>query len=482
MDQLNRVHIEDSASSRKRHIVQHVSDISVDVDLVHSPQEVWRALTDRRRLTTWFMQTDLEPRPGAVCHAVPGGIPGFTGPFDIEVVSVAEERLLVMRWRGDQLHSEVRWELEEIDGGTRLRVSQSGFLGVNGTLRRRELRRAYQRIFGEELPAMLDAAAQGEAAAAISRQRAEQQLIGVGQVSAAAHHVENELPSAAPPPSVDPSGLQDPSDPWAQSDPSVSVGVALPKIGVDEESSEPLPPPHGLVSRLAAAFPLPDRVRAVAVTVTVAMIVATVGWLWLTRPVHTDTPAGPVQAETHEPGFGELPTPQSALPTVSVAPSGSVGPGGVVLPGGSTGPGQSGGPTAQPSTEATESGAPAVQPALTAEYSTQSSTGLLGYQVSVTVTVHNPGTSSHSGWTVILTTPDGATVDSSSSSVEAAKSGTEVTVTPKEPSKVVNAGSDVVFTLTFSGRSLLGIGSGGVTGCTIDGAECTKAGLAPTVA
>jgi uncharacterized protein YndB with AHSA1/START domain len=474
MDQLNRAQTEDSGLGRNRNIVQPVSEISVDVDLVHPPERVWRALTDRRQLALWFMQTDLEPRPGAVGRAFPSGVPGFAGPFDIEVASVAAERLLVMRWRGDQLHAEMRWELEEIAGGTRLRISQSGFLGVNGTLRRRELRRAYQKIFGEELPAMLERTAAAESPV-IPRQRANQQLIAASMVPAATHSVENELPSAAPRPPVDPSDLRDPSDPWALSDPSVSAGVALPKAPVEPESAEITPPPHGLAGRFASAFPLHERVRAAAITVTLALIVVTVGWLWLTRPMHVDAPPGPLSAQTHEPGFGSLPAPQSPGTQPSVTAGASVGPGGVVVPGRSGAPTPSGGTGSQPSAEATQSGAPVLAPSLTAEYSTQSSTGLLGYEVSVTVTVHNPGTEPHTGWTVVLNIPDGASIDSSSSSVTAAKSGGQVTVTPKDASKVVNSGSDIVFTVTFSGGSLLGIGSGGVTGCTIDGAACAKA-------
>jgi uncharacterized protein YndB with AHSA1/START domain len=462
MDQLNDAPNEDSASGRIPNIVQLVSEISVDVDLPHPPGRVWRALTDRRMLATWFMETDLEALPGAVGRAYPSGIPGFAGPFDIEVVSVGPERLLVMRWRGDQLHAEVRWELEELTGGTRLRVSQTGFLGVNGTLRRRELRRAYQQLFGVDLPAMLERTAAGDAPV-IPRQRAQQPVV-------AAVGVENELPSAAPR-----DDLSDPSDPWALSDPSVSAGVGLAPPAAEEGTSSveiTTPPPHGLAGRLATAFPLHERVRAAAITVTVVMIVATVGWLWLTRPVHVDAPSESYPVATHEPGLS-LPSQSPFVLPSGVSPSGGSGTGGPS--GAPTSPGASGSVGASPSLEASASGAPITQPALTAEYATQSSTGLLGYQVSVTVTVHNPGTSPHSGWTVVLTVPSGATIDSSSSSVDATKSGEKITVTPKESSKVVNSGGDVVFAVTFSGGSLLGIGSGGVTGCTIDGAACTKA-------
>lgn len=465
MDQLNRGQNEDSASGGIRNIVQPVSEISVDVDLLHPAPRVWRALTDPRLLAEWFMDIDVEPRRGAAGRAYPGGAAGYPGPFDVEVADVRPERAIFLRWRGDQLHAEVRWELEEIPGGTRLRLVQSGFLGLDGERRRQELRVAYREMITELLPETLDRLAEREAAA-ILRQ----------PVVVAGHQLDNELPSAAAAAPVHPSDLQDPSDPWATGDPSVSAGVALPQAKVEEDSRElTTPPVHGLAGRFATAFPLHERVRAAALAVTVALIVVTVGWLWLTRPMQADVPSGTLPVATHQPGFGQLPAP-SAQPSAQVSGSGQPG---VVVPGVSGAPGASGQPSAgasgQPLPEGTPTGAPALEPALTAEFSTQSSTGLLGYSVAVTVTVHNPDTTAHTGWTVVLTVPEGAGIDSSSSSVKVVKDGAKVTVTPTDANTTVNGGSDIAFVVTFSGGSLLGIGSGGVTGCTIDGADCSRA-------
>ncbi|NUT33769.1 MAG: hypothetical protein HOV79_11925 [Hamadaea sp.] len=435
-----------------------MSEISVDVDLQHPARRVWRALTDPRLLAEWFMDIDVEPRRGAAGRAYPGGLAGFGGPFDVEVADIRPERAIYLRWRGDQMHAEVRWELDEIPGGTRLRLVQTGFLGLEGERRRQELRVAYQEKLAELLPSTLDRIAEREDAA-----MPRQPVL-----------VAERGPAGGPAAPVHASDLQDPSDPWATGDPSVSAGVALPQPPAAEDSQEiTTPPPHGLAGRFATAFPLQERVRATALAVTVALVVVTVGWLWLTRPIQPDSSAGTYPVATQQPGFGQLPAP-SAQPSVQV----SGGQGGVV-PGVSGSPGASGGPSAgasgQPQPEGTPTGVPAVEPKLTAEYSTQSSTGLLGYSVAVTVTVHNPGTTSHTGWTVILTVPDGAKIDSSSSSVQVAKDGAKVTVTPTDANKTVNGGGDIAFVVTFSGGSLLGIGSGGVTGCTIDGADCGRA-------
>jgi uncharacterized protein YndB with AHSA1/START domain len=446
-----------------------VSEIRVEIDLPHPPELVWRALTDPDLLSSWFLPTDLEPRAGGVFHAQPHRVPGFSGAFDIEVVGVVPARSLLMQWRGDQLHAQVTWEIEATPGGSLVIVRQNGFLGVNGTLRRRELRRAYQEMFEERLPVTVGRLAIAEPS--VARQRASH-LIAAGRARVVTHDVDNELPSAAPPQPA--AGTDDPSDPWALSDPLVSAGVVLPLP--DEEPS--LPPPaqtparRTLLRRLGYAFPVEERVRAAAITVTVALIVVTVGWLWLTRPSSGDTPPMRLPQGTGGPAVGEQPG--LILPS-GVAPSSGASVG--TLPSGA--PIASGAPGTRPSAgtgpQASASPPPVVlggQP-LTAAFATESSTGLLGYKVKVTVTVHNPGGAAHPDWTVVLTVPSGAELQGSSESVDVRKDGGTVTITPKDGA--IAGGASKVFDVTFGGSALLGIGSGGVTGCTIDGAACSHA-------
>lgn len=444
-----------------------MSEIRVEVDLPHPPDRVWRALTEPDLLSSWFLPTDLEPGAGRLFQAVPHRVPGFSGAFDIEVMGVVPARSLLMQWRGDQLHAQVTWEIDALPEGSRLTVRQNGFLGVNGTLRRRELRGAYQEMFEERLPVALARLAQAEPV--VPRQRSGR-LIAAGRAQVVTHDVDNELPSAAPP---QPPSFDEPSDPWALSDPLVSAGVALP---LPEDDTPPPAPADSHarrtpLRRLASAFPLEERVRAAAITVTVVLVVATVGWLWLTRPMHEDAPpmrlpqaTGPAVGD--QPGLilpsGVVPSPGVTAGSVpSAAPGASGGPV-VGVPGGSATPQPSGSPP-----PVVASGQ-----ALSAAYATQSSTGLLGYSVKVTVTLHNPGGTAHDSWTVVLTVPSGAKLQGSAGSVEAVKDGGTVTIIPKDGG--IAPGATAVFDITFGGGALLGIGSGGVTGCTVDGAACTQ--------
>ncbi|MDQ7904839.1 SRPBCC domain-containing protein [Phytohabitans sp. ZYX-F-186] len=145
-----------------------MTEIRLDFDFGHPPALVWRALTERRQLTRWFMPGDLEPIQGSQFQLLPDALPGFDGPIAGQVLEVSAERRLVMRWKGEQLHARVAWELRPKPEGCLLMVSQSGFLGVRGSARRQALVATYDRLFGERLPAVLDGLA-GKADALVPR-------------------------------------------------------------------------------------------------------------------------------------------------------------------------------------------------------------------------------------------------------------------------------------------------------------------------
>jgi len=107
-------------------------------------------------MSEWFMPTDLVPIVGGVYRAFPpAGLAGFTGPYDVDVLGVVEHQWMRMRWRGEQLHSEVVWELSDSDPGVSLAVTQSGFLGLSGDKRRVELAETYESLFRQKLPELL---------------------------------------------------------------------------------------------------------------------------------------------------------------------------------------------------------------------------------------------------------------------------------------------------------------------------------------
>ncbi|WP_155369688.1 SRPBCC domain-containing protein [Catellatospora vulcania] len=140
-----------------------MTELRLDVDLLHPRARVWRALTEQRLLREWFVPTDLTATAGETFRAFPPpGLAGLETPFDLDVTAVSVQERLAMHWRDDHTHTEVTWSLADNGAGCRLTVLQTGFFGVDGTRRRRELRRSYQFMFGDQLPAALDRLASGE--------------------------------------------------------------------------------------------------------------------------------------------------------------------------------------------------------------------------------------------------------------------------------------------------------------------------------
>ena len=89
--------------------------ISFEFDLPHSPQKVWRALTEPEHLKAWF-PTDIEGDwlPGSKLRFV---FREDEGPdFDGEVLAHEPPRLLELRW-GDEV---LRFELQPTGDGTAL--------------------------------------------------------------------------------------------------------------------------------------------------------------------------------------------------------------------------------------------------------------------------------------------------------------------------------------------------------------------------
>jgi uncharacterized protein YndB with AHSA1/START domain len=98
---------------------------------------VWKALTDPAQFGQWFRATVTGGfEPGAQVRAV-STYPGHEGtPIDFTVERVEPESLFALRWRaaapgpGDDPFGEpqthVLFTLEEVEGGTRLTVVESG--------------------------------------------------------------------------------------------------------------------------------------------------------------------------------------------------------------------------------------------------------------------------------------------------------------------------------------------------------------------
>jgi uncharacterized protein YndB with AHSA1/START domain len=106
---------------------QHES-ISFEFDLRHSPEKVWRALTDPDLLAEWLLPViDLKLEPGAAFAFKTQPYPGWDGTVNCRVVEIEPYRKLTYTWTVPFLDTVVTFTLTPTEAGTRLSIVQSGF-------------------------------------------------------------------------------------------------------------------------------------------------------------------------------------------------------------------------------------------------------------------------------------------------------------------------------------------------------------------
>ena len=104
--------------------------VSFEFDLQHSPQKVWRALTDPALLTEWLLPVvGLKLEPGAAFTFRTQPQPGWDGTVNCRFTEIEPLRKLSYSWVvGDNfLDTVVTFTLTPTPSGTRLTLVQSGF-------------------------------------------------------------------------------------------------------------------------------------------------------------------------------------------------------------------------------------------------------------------------------------------------------------------------------------------------------------------
>src|SRR5687768_975898 len=73
--------------------------ISFEFDLRHSPEKVWRALTDPALLAQWLLPIiDLELQPGAAFTFKTQAYPGWDGTVNCRFLEIERHRKLSYTW------------------------------------------------------------------------------------------------------------------------------------------------------------------------------------------------------------------------------------------------------------------------------------------------------------------------------------------------------------------------------------------------
>jgi uncharacterized protein YndB with AHSA1/START domain len=102
--------------------------LSFEFDLQHSPEKVWRALTDPVLLSEWLLPVvELRLEPGAAFTFKTQPQQGWDGIVSCRVLEIEAQRKLSYTWGVPFLDTVVTFTLTPTASGTRLGLVQSGF-------------------------------------------------------------------------------------------------------------------------------------------------------------------------------------------------------------------------------------------------------------------------------------------------------------------------------------------------------------------
>jgi uncharacterized protein YndB with AHSA1/START domain len=96
--------------------------VVVEREIAHSPEKIWRALTQPHLIEEWLMKNDFEPVVDRKFN-----LRGDWGAVDCQVLKIQPLGTLSYRWAAHGLESVVTWTLTPTSKGTNLHMEQSGF-------------------------------------------------------------------------------------------------------------------------------------------------------------------------------------------------------------------------------------------------------------------------------------------------------------------------------------------------------------------
>src|SRR5215471_9925317 len=102
--------------------------ISFEFDLHHSPEKVWRALTDPVLLTEWLLPVvGFKLESGAAFTFKTQPYPDWDGIVNCRILEIEPKRKLSYTWDVPFLDTVVTFTLTPTASGTHLSLVQSGF-------------------------------------------------------------------------------------------------------------------------------------------------------------------------------------------------------------------------------------------------------------------------------------------------------------------------------------------------------------------
>lgn len=119
--------IDSKSCSAGANAAENPGTLVVERVFPHPPEKLWRALTESTLLAEWMLSNDFEPEVGRRFRFRTDPKPNWNGVVDCEVLIVEPLRSLSYTWGVGDMHWVILWTLTPAEGGTHVRMEQSGF-------------------------------------------------------------------------------------------------------------------------------------------------------------------------------------------------------------------------------------------------------------------------------------------------------------------------------------------------------------------
>jgi uncharacterized protein YndB with AHSA1/START domain len=110
-----------------RNLAETARSLVIERVFPHPPEKLWRALTENTLIAQWMMKNDFEPVIGRKFQFRSDPVPKWDGVIDCEVMIVDPLKQLSYTWSTMGAEFVVLWTLTPAEGGTHVRMEQSGF-------------------------------------------------------------------------------------------------------------------------------------------------------------------------------------------------------------------------------------------------------------------------------------------------------------------------------------------------------------------
>ena len=99
----------------------------IEREIPYPAEKVWRALTESLLIQEWLMSNDFQPVVGHQFQFRSTPVPNWDGIIDSKVLAIEPHTRLAYSWGTMGMESVVTFTLTPTNGGTHLRMEQTGF-------------------------------------------------------------------------------------------------------------------------------------------------------------------------------------------------------------------------------------------------------------------------------------------------------------------------------------------------------------------